>query len=340
MAAATRWGIIGAGLISNDFVLALKTLPQSEHRVTAVADRELESAKSFAARHSVPRYYGSFAELTSDDEVDIVYIGTIHPTHRDIALQVLDAGKPVLCEKPMTMSASDTKQLVLKAREKNLFLMEATWMRFFPACAALREKITKGDIGEAKFVRVNFSFRRPPEREKGRLIDPRLGGGSVLDVGVYTISLATMVFGERPKRIHACGTLLDTGVDDLAVITLEYSRGRIAQLSCSISYNFSCDAVICGTKDDLSLPHPFWCPTRLETPKGVYDFQGVSLDFPLPEIGERTNYPNGVGLRYEAEEVRQCLMRGEVECKYMSLEESVIVAEVTDEVLKQIGVAY
>ena len=337
---ATRWGIIGAGLISSDFVSAITTLPKSDHEVVAVASRSIEVASEFARKHSIPRHYSSYEDLLKDKEIDVVYIGTIHPTHLSIGLMALEAGKPVLCEKPMTLNAIQTSELIDKAQEKGLFLMEATWMRFFPACITLMDKISRGEIGQVKFVRVNFSFRRPSEREKGRLVDPSLGGGSVLDVGVYAISLATMLFGgSKPIKVHAEGTLLDTGVDDLAVITLTYAGGRIASLTCSISYNFECEAHIGGTGGDLKLPHPFWCPTSLESPSGVYEFQKVSLEFPLPAL-PRTNYPNSAGLRYEAEEVRSCLKRNAIESSIMPLAESLIVAQVADEVMKQIGVIY
>ena len=338
---ALRWGIIGAGMISHDFVIGLKTLSETEHKVVAVADRLADDALKFATTHSIPCSYGSHDELLKDPRVDVVYIGTIHVTHRDIALKVMEAGKPVLCEKPMTMRASDTKEMIDKAREKNLFLMEATWMRFFPAVLELRRMITEGFLGEIRFIRANFSFRRPSERCKGRLIDPALGGGGVLDIGVYPISLTTMIFGgERPEKIYAQGTLLSTGVDDLAVITLTYSGGRIAQISCSISYDISCDAVICGTEAELRLPHPFWCPTKLESPEGVYQKTPISKEFPLPEPYLPGNYPNCTGLRYEAQEVYTCLKEGKKESNIMPLEQSLIVAEIADEVLRQLGVVY
>lgn len=341
--ATTRWGIIGAGLISHDFALALTTLPATDHILTAVSCITLESAQGFAAKHSIPHYYSNYRDMlqANNDTIDIVYIGTIHPTHYSIAMEVLEYGKPILCEKPMTLNAVHTKALIDKAREKGLFLMEATWMRFFPACIKMNQLIADGFIGQPKFVRVNFSFRRPAERAKGRLIDPSLGGGCVLDVGMYAISFATMIFGgQKPIKIHAVGSLLDTGVDDLAVITLSYPDGGIASLTCSISYNFNCDAIVCGTKSELQLPHPFWCSTRLETPKGVYDFEGVSLDFPLPPLAQPTNYPNSVGLRYEAQTVREYLLNNVKESDIMPLEHSLTVAEIADEVLKQIGVKY
>ena len=340
---ALRWGILGAGKICHDFVVGLKTLPASEHTVVAIAARSADSAQQFAATHSIPRSYGTYDDLMKDSGVDVVYIGTIHVTHLGIAMKVLEAGKPVLCEKPMTMNPQDTKTMIDKAREKSLFLMEGTWMCFFPAIVEMRRMIAEGDIGEVRFIRANFSFRMPTEvlETKGRHIDPELGGGSVLALGTYPISFATMIFGgERPEKIYAQGTLLSTGVDGTAVITLTYSGGRIAQLCCSISFDMACDAVVCGTKGELRLPPPFWCPTKLELPKGVYKKDSVSKEFPLPEPYLPTNFLNSTGLHYEAEEVYKCIKGGKKESSVMPLEQSLIVAEIAEEIMKQIGVIY
>lgn len=340
--AALKWGILGAGLISHDFLLGLKTLPEDKHRVVAVGDRSKECAEQFASTHSIPASYGSHEELLADESVEVVYVGTIHVTHYDVVLQVLEAGKAVLCEKPLTMSPAHTRTLIDTARKGGRFLMEATWMRFFPAVVEMRRMIANGHIGEVRFLRANFSFRRPADRAKGRLTDPKLGGGAVLDVGVYTISLATMLFGgARPVKVYAQGSVLSSGVDDLAAITLTYSNGGIAQLTCSISYSIACDAVICGTKGELRLPHPFWCPTRLETPEGVYQGEGgVCMDFPLPEPHLPGNYPNPTGLRYEAEEVYACVRGGRCESDVMQWEESLIVAEIVQEVMTQLNVMH
>ena len=336
---ALKWGILGAGLISHDFLLGLRTLPASKHRVVAVGDRSVECAQKFSSTHSIPRFYGSHDELLADEEVEVVYVGTIHVTHHAMVLKVLAAGKPVLCEKPLTTNPVHTRELITAARSSNLFLMEASWMRFFPAVAEMRRMIADDFIGEVRFVRANFSFRRPAERAEGRLTDPKLGGGAILDVGVYTINLATMLFeGERPVKVYAQGSTLSTGVDDLAVITLTYANGGIAQLSCSISYSMTCDAVVCGTKGELRLPHPFWCPTRLETPEGVYAGEKVCKDFPLPKPHLPGNYPNPTGLRYEAEEVYDCVKGGRSESEVMPLDHSLVVAEVADEVMRQLNV--
>lgn len=337
-----RWGLVGAGLISHDFVVALSTLPSSKHAVVSICDTFSKTdAQEFAQRHNIPKICTSLDEFLSDETIDVVYIGTIHITHHEIALRVLHAKKPALCEKPMSINVQNTSDMISKAREVGVFFMEATWMRFFPAVVELQKMIANNDIGEVRFVRANFSFRRPPVRAKGRLTDPKLGGGSVLDVGVYTISFATMIFrGERPEKIYAQGTLLPTGVDDLAVITLTYSNNRIAQLSCSISYDIMCEAVVCGTKNELVLPHPFWCSTKLETTKGVYEKPMISKKYPLPESSMPGNYPNHTGLSYEAEEVYDCIKQGRVESNIMPLDQTLVVAEITQEVLKQIGVVH
>ncbi len=335
---ALRWGILGAGKISHDFVLALATLPPREHQVVAVGDNiSSKGAHDFARAHSIRRWYGNHREVLKDSEVDVVYIGTLHVAHYSEVLEAMEAGKHILCEKPLTTKLVHSRELVAKARTTGLFLMEATGTRFFPAVVELRKMINRGDIGEVKWVRANFSFRRPPNGAKDRL---ELGGGALLDVGVYTISLATMLFeGKRPVKICAQGNILPTGVDDLVVITLTYSNGGIAQLSASISYDVPCDAVICGTAGDLRLPHPFWCPTKLETPNGVYPKRMISKQWSLPEPHLSGNYPNPTGLRYEAEEVYSCLKAEPMSCEshVMPLEESLIVAEVVEEVLKQIG---
>lgn len=337
-----KWGIIGAGMISHDFVVALQTLPAGKHRVTSICDLISKSdAEKFAKKHNISKVYTALKDfLKNDDDIDVVYIGTIHVTHHEIAMEVLASCKPTLCEKPLSMNLHTSREMISTAKRQGVFLMEASWMRFFPAVAELRQMIANNDIGDVKFIRANFSFRRPPWRDESRLTNPKLGGGSVLDVGVYTISLATMIFRERPVKIYAQGTLLRNGVDDMAVVTLTYSGGRIAQLSCSISYDIACDAVICGTKNELQLPHPFWCPTKLETPKGVYEKPMISKEFPLPEVSVPFNYPNGAGLRYEAEEVYDCIMQGKTESDIMPLHESEIVAEITEEVLNQIHASH
>ena len=329
---ALRWGICSAGKISHDFLVGLKTLPETSHKVVAVAARSLDSAQSFAATHSIPRSYGSYDELAADPEVDVVYIGTIHPTHLSSAKKMLEAGKPVLCEKPLTMNAEETRAMIALAKEKNLFLMEAVWMRYFPVMFELRRLIAEGAIGEVRYVNVTFGFRMHSENK--RLTEPELGASAVLDVGVYVINFASMIFnGEKPEKIHAEGILSNKGTDDLVAITMTYSGGRVAQLTCSVIVDLPCEALVSGTKGDLKVPKRFWCPTKLETPDGV-------KEFPLPKPYLPTKFANSEGMGYEAEEVRKCLQEGRKESAILSLKETQLVADIMEEVMKQVGVVY
>ena len=335
---AVRWGICSAGLISNDFVVSLKVLPTSDHQVVCVGARSLDSAQQFAKKHGIPRAYGSYEEVASDPEVDVVYIGTIHPLHRAVASMVLDKGKPVLCEKPLTMNVKDSQALLEKAREKDLFFMEANWMRFFPVMVELRKQLADKAIGEVRHINITFSFRRSAEeggrKGRSRLTDPALGGGAVLDVGVYAISFASMVLeGQKPERIHAWGQLTKEGTDELAVITLLYKNDCIVHITCSTAYAMPCEAVVCGTKGDMRVLHPFWCGTKLETPSGM-------KEYPLPDPVAPVNFPNGQGMFYEAEEVHRCLKEGRKQSSVVSSADTLLVAEIAEEVMKQLGVIY
>lgn len=156
--------------------------------------------------------------------------------------------------------------LLLALPYVEFFLTQAMWTRFFPAVVELRKRIQEGEIGEVKYIYANFGFKKPATADNARMTDPKLGGGGILDIGVYVISFATMVFGERPDQIHATGWLTSTGVDEFAAITLKYSGERVAQLACSINLVMPKEAVVIGSKGTLKLCPPFWCPTRLETP--------------------------------------------------------------------------
>ena len=331
---ATRWGICGSGKIAHDFVVALQTLPESEHRVVAIAARSADAAERFSQEHNIPRAYGSYEDLARDEAVDVVYVATITSTHLQCCLQMIEAKKPVICEKALTMNGRETATLIAAARERSVFLMEGVWTRFFPAILKLRSLIDEGAIGQVKYVSASLGISRPDIAERMSLIDPERGGGGALAVGVYVINFATMVFGgERPQSIHASGWLAETGVDDFAAITLKYSGERVAQLTSTIGLNLKMDAVVVGTKGTLRLPFPFWSPSELDTPMGT-------LQFPLPKCSKRMNYRNSEGLAYEADGVRACLLKGAKESEQMTLSHSQIVADIMDEVMSQLGVIY
>ena len=330
---ALRWGICSAAKISHDFIVALKTLPDTSHQVVAIGARSLESAQKLATTHSIPRSYGSYDELANDPEIDVVYIGTIHPAHLSSARMMLEAGKPVLCEKPLTMNADDTRTLIKLAREKNLFFMEGIWMRYFPAIVELRRLIAQGVIGKVNYI--NIPLGRVKNVDKlPRYINPDLGASMLLNLGIYCINFASMIFcGEKPERISAEGIINPNGIDTLIAVTLCYSGKRIAQITCTDLCTLPCDATVSGTKGQIKVFNQFWCPTKLETPDGI-------KEFPLPKPYLPTNFANSEGFCYEAEEVRHCLQEGKKESAVMPLEETQLVAEIMDEVMKQVGVIH
>ncbi|MBN3279186.1 DHDH dehydrogenase, partial [Polyodon spathula] len=328
---ATRWGICSAGKISHDFVVALKTLPREEHQVTAVAARELGRAQDFADRHNIPRAYGSYQELAQDKDIDVVYLGTIHLQHHPVGLLFLRAKKNLLCEKPLAMNMREVQDLTAAARENDLFLMEAVWTRYFPASIQISDLLAQGALGEVKMVRVEFGM---PLLNVSRVVKKELGGGALLDIGVYCLQFACMVFnGERPESVQASGCLLDTGVDEAMTVVLRFSRNRMAVCICTISIQLPNEAFIFGTKGTVKIPAPMWSPTSLIV-------NGNESQFPLPEPSQPLNFPNSTGLRYEAQEVRRCLLAGLKESPRMTLEDTALLTSICDEARRQVGVVY
>ncbi|XP_063238848.1 trans-1,2-dihydrobenzene-1,2-diol dehydrogenase-like isoform X2 [Bacillus rossius redtenbacheri] len=328
---ATRWGIASAGKISNDFVAALSALPSSEHQVVAVAAQQLDRAKDFAKLHGIPTAYGSYEELAKDSNVDVVYVGTIHPFHHQLGKMMLGAGKPVLIEKPLTLNLKQTRELVELARSRKLFLMEAVWSRCFPAYRQLREEITSGRLGDIVQVVCNFGI---PIEDVDRIKLKELGGGSILDLGIYPLQFALMALGPRlPQQVKTVGSLSAEGVDTNMATLLSYEGGQVAMLGSHARAKFPNDALVVGTKGYARVEEPFWCPTKLVTPSKTYEF-------PLPQITRRINFPNSEGMSYEAAEVRRCLKQGLIESPLITHKESLILAELEDRLRADIGVRY
>ncbi|XP_045887831.1 trans-1,2-dihydrobenzene-1,2-diol dehydrogenase isoform X2 [Micropterus dolomieu] len=320
---ATRWGICSAGKISHDFTVALKTLPPEDHQVVAVAARNLEDAQGFAKKHSILRAYGSYEELARDPDIDVVYVGVIHPYHLSTCLLFTNAKKNVLCEKPLAMNAKEAQEILASAKMNDVFFMEAVWTRFFPASVEIKRLLTQGDIGEVKMVRSEFGV---PLAHVPRSVQKELGGGAMLDIGIYCLQFICMVYnGEKPECIQAMGICMETGVDETVVVTLKFSKNRMAVFTCSSCMQLPNDAII--------VPDHMWCPTSLVV-------NGKETQYPVPEPYLPLNFLNSTGLRYEAEEVRQCLLKGLKESAVMSHADSLLLAEVEDEVRRQVGVVY
>ena len=205
-----RWGILSTGYIARQFAEGLSTL--ADARIAAVGSRKPERAAEFAERYGIPRSYGSYEELAHDPDVDVLYIATPHRFHKDNTLLALAAGKAVLCEKPLTLNAAEAEVVVSTARQSKLFLMEGMWSRFIPAMVKAKQMVDDGTIGDVQIVASDFGFTAPFD-PKSRLYDPELGGGSLLDVGIYPVSLASLILGP-PERIASMGQIGATGIDE------------------------------------------------------------------------------------------------------------------------------
>ena len=300
-----RWGILGAGRIAGVFAEGLRGLVDAE--LVAVGSRTAEAANAFADRYGVPRRHAGYAALVADPEVDVIYVATPHALHKEQTLLCLAAGKPVLCEKPFAINAGEAAEMIAAARERGLFLMEAMWTRFLPHVARLRELLAAGAIGEVRQLRADFSFRTAFD-PRSRLFDPALGGGGLLDVGVYPVSLAWMVLGP-PSRVVTLAELGATGVDEQAAMLFGYPGGQLAVLTCATRTGAPHEALLLGTEGMIRLHDAWWRPTAMT----------LSVAGRPDELIEIPASGNGYG--YEAAEVTRCLRAGRLESDVMPLDE-------------------
>ena len=319
-----RWGILGTGSIARQFATGLGALPDAE--IKAVGSRKAETADAFADEYQVPKRHGSYEALAADPDVDVIYVATPHPMHKDDTILCLEAGKPVLCEKPFTLNARDTAEVIACAREKKLFLMEAMWTRYLPVMIQVRKWLADGAIGDVQILQVEFGFQAGFDAES-RLFDPKLGGGALMDVGIYTVSLASMVFGCQPARIASMAHLCATGVDDQAAMLFGYEGGAFALLSTSLRTSTVHEATIIGSKGNIRIHPMFWRATKATLTVGRHT---VTADMPH----------DGNGYNYEAAEVMRCLRAGELESPTIPLDESIEIMKTMDEVRKPWGVRY
>ncbi|XP_074873990.1 trans-1,2-dihydrobenzene-1,2-diol dehydrogenase-like [Carettochelys insculpta] len=331
MATATRWGICSAGRISHDFLVALRTLPATEHQAVAIAARDLTRAQEYAERHGIPRAYGSYEELARDPDMDVVYVGVIHPEHLPVGRLFLGARKPVLLEKPLGMNAAEVRELAQVARSQGVFLMEAYWTPFFLASERLYSLLAQGALGELTVARAEFGA---PLLSCPRVVQKELGDGALLDIGCYCLHFVTMVFGEeKPESILASCFLQPTGIDETLSVVLSYRGKRQAVVTCSVAAWLPNQAAVSGTSGIIQLPSEMWSPTELVV-------NGQREEFPLPPPSQPLNFLKSTGLRYEAQHVRECLLKGLKESPIVSLAHSELVASIMDEVRQQLGVTY
>jgi predicted dehydrogenase len=325
MAKKIRWGIVGTGRIAHHFAIGLGALENTE--IAAVSSRTKASAEKFAEEFGVPgRHIGS-KSLADDKNVDVVYIATPNPMHKDDTINCLKGGKAVLCEKPFAINSKETMQMILCARKRGLFLMEAMWMYFFPAMTKVRQLLADGAIGEVRLAEANFCFRKEWEPQEAKL-NPALGGGALLDVGVYDIAFAQMVYDKAPVRISSMAHIGKTGVDEQSSMIFGYEGGAMAVLTCAVRTETLFEAAIYGTEGYIKVPHRFLQPDRIIVKAG----QKKEKEIKFKRLGN--------GYNYEAAEVMRCLRRGEVECLIMPLDTTVAIMKTMDRVRQQWGLVY
>lgn len=322
--ATVNWGILGTGWIASKFAADIALLPDA--RVVAVGSRTLDCAAEFADRFGIPRRHGSYEALVADPEVDVVYVATPHPFHVTDALLAIEAGKAVLVEKPFTMDADQARRVVGAARARGVFAMEAMWTRFLPHMRRIRELVDGGRLSDVRSMTADHGqwFAKDPEH---RLFSPDLGGGALLDLGVYVVSLASFFFG-APTQVVAVSEPAFTGVDAQTAVLLRHTGGRLAALLATLETRSATWVSINGVEARIEIGGPFYAPApfRLVTRDGKVE------EFDLPHLGH--------GLLYEAAEVGRCLRQGLRESPIMPLDETVQILEVLDEIRRQIGLRY
>jgi predicted dehydrogenase len=318
-----RWVVAGPGGIAARFAEGMQLV--EDGMIVAVASRVIERADDFADRFDIPTRYGSYEALAADTEVDIVYVATPHMRHEPDTLLFVEAGKHVLCEKPFALNAAQARRMVKAARARGVFLMEAMWSRFLPSFRVLSDLLDGGRIGEPLVVEADFGFRMPVMAEH-RLFDPRLGGGALLDLGIYPVQLCSLVLG-APDRVAADGIVGDTGVDEQVAAVLHHERGALGIVKAAIRVTLPCAARISGADGWIEVPPFAHCPQWIGVGGGA-QIERIDAAF------------HGEGLRFQVEEVHRCLARGSIESEVMPLAESISIMSTLDAIRSQVGVVY
>ncbi len=320
MTAAIRWGIAGPGRIAATMAAEFATVPDAE--LVAVGSRSAQRADEFAARFAIPQSYGSYDDLFASD-VDAIYLATPHAQHTELALTAIAAGKAVLVEKAFTTSVADTVAIVEAARAAGVFVMEAMWTRFLPAMVELRRMVSDGELGEVRTIQGDLIAPRDFD-PSDRLFNPDLGGGAVLDLGVYVLSFVQQFLG-MPDRVQAVGGLLPNGVDGEAGILLGWDDGRFASEVVSFRVGGPGRQVVAGTRGWVEVVPRFH---RAET----------LIWHPRDGEAQERHFPKrGLGYGYEIEHVNECLRGGLTESPVMPLDDTLAVQRLMAEVLRQLG---
>lgn len=335
MKKTVRWGAIGSGWIAHVFANTMKVVADSE--IVGVADSSPDMARAYQKEFSIPQVFDTPQKLVESPDIDAVYVATPHCFHKEYMELALNHGKHVLCVKPITMSAADLRDVIALAGAKKLMLMEAMWTRFKPEFQAAKKAVRGGAIGDIQRLEMHCTFR-PVYDPKSRLFDLKLGGGGLLDIGVYVVSLAQFFMDQAPDTIKAVGHIGPTGVDQTASALFGYKNGAVAFITSSIETDTSHDLAIFGAKGELRINN-FWYSDSYEiSPYGPdpksFKLPAEAFGFP----GSRSTEPEKHDYMLEA--FNDCIREGRTSCDVIPLEETLAASETMDEILKQVGVSY
>ena len=318
-----KWGILGPGGIARAFAKDLQLL--EGHEVAAVGSRTLSNAQEFAKTFGGTAY-GSYEELVADPTVDAIYVATPHPSHKENVITALNAGKPVLCEKPFAVNAHEAREMVAAAEKNGVALMEAMWARFLPHYADVREIIASGVLGQILTVQADHG-QRLADRNIPRLVEPSLAGGALLDLGIYPVSFAHMILG-NPAKITASAVLTDKGVDARTSMIFDYTDGAQAILTTTMIEQTPCRAVVAGVNGWLEIDRTFYNPTSMR----VVLFDGSVTQYPHTYTGH--------GLREQAEAFKRLVQSGKNQSEILTWKDTVDIMGTLDAVRSQIGLRY
>lgn len=312
-----KWGIIGLGNIANKFAQTVKAMESVE--LKAVASRNKEKSEAFGKLYEVPsdKCYGTYEEIVKDENIDVVYIAVPHVFHKEISILCLKNGKGVLCEKPATINEGEIREVINVATENKMFFMEAMKTRFLPINQKVRKIINDGILGDIRLLQADFGFRAA-FNPKDRLFNKNLGGGALLDVGIYAISYSSFIFGNHPKDINSNLYIGKTGVDECVSINLEYEDGKQAQLYAAINLDTVRDANIIGTKGRIRVPKF----SNADTAYILIDGKEEKIEMPFAING----------FEYQIKEVVDCINQGKLQSKIMSWKDSIEIMNIMDRV--------
>jgi len=326
MSSRMRWAILGTGKIANRFATALNNIPERAE-LLAVGSRDQGTANAFGDTYHIPRRYEGYERVAADADVDIVYVGTPSIYHLRDGRMCLEAGKHVLCEKPLAINAREAEELIRLAREKKRFLMEAMWTRFFPIHVRIRQLLAEQAIGEVHGVVINFIATAPFDLHN-RFFDVNLGAGVLLDTGSYGVSWAHSLFGV-PEQVAGVAHFGESGADYRAACVLKYAGGQIVTITCcQVSYDVK-EAVIYGDRGKIEVHDPWYKPSAM-----TLHVRGRPPEHIVMPLGQYNGY------EYEALAVMDCIQAGKTECEVMPLDETLAIMRTLDRIREQWGFRY